>query len=185
MTDSFAGVPLRARSRLHTPAGPMTALATARGVAGLVFDTDRHHPGPFDDVSVDDDDPHLQAARRWLASYWQGEDPPRQDVPLDLHGTPFQQAVWRALLRIPQGVTWTYGEVSRAAVGRDAPRATGAAIGRNPVAVLVPCHRVVGADGSLTGYAAGLECKRRLLAHEGHVAAAVVPRAAGSAGRAS
>ena len=84
-----------------------------------------------------------------------------------MHGTLFQRAVWQVLLKIPQGRTWTYGEVA-ASVGHGAvPRATGTAIGRNPVAVLVPCHRVIGANGSLTGYAGGLPLKERLLQHEG------------------
>ena len=88
-------------------------------------------------------------------------------MPLDLHGTPFQQAVWQALLRIPFGRTRSYGQVA-AEVGSGAvPRATGTAVGRNPVSILVPCHRVLGADGSLTGYAGGLPRKQRLLVHEG------------------
>lgn len=175
MKDSLAGVPLRARTRVQTPAGPMTALATADGLAALVFDTDRHHPGPFDPIPVDDQDEHLQAASRWLQAYWRGEDPPPQQVRLDLHGTPFQRAAWQALLRIPRGCTWTYGELAREVAGGTSARAVGTAIGRNPVAVLVPCHRVVGADGALTGYAAGLDCKRRLLVHEGIASAAAAP----------
>ena len=107
MNDSLAGVPLRARCRVQTPAGPMTALATADGLAALVFDTDRHHPGPFDGVPDDDDDVHLRAARQWLDAYWRGEDPPTHEVRLDLHGTPFQRAVWQALLGIPRGRTRT------------------------------------------------------------------------------
>ena len=167
MTDAFDGVPLRARARFETPAGPMTALATDKGLAALLFDTDRHHPGPFDAVPLDERHPHLRATREWLAAYWRGADLPASDVTLDLHGTAFQRAVWQVLLRIPLGRTWTYGDVAREVGPGAAPRATGAAIGRNPVAVLVPCHRVIGASGSLTGYAAGLPCKEQLLQHEG------------------
>jgi methylated-DNA-[protein]-cysteine S-methyltransferase len=167
MTDAFAGLRLRARDRIDTPAGVMTALATEAGLAALLFDNDRHHAGPFDHVPRHPQDRHVKAARDWLAAYWRGEDPGASDVALDLHGTTFQVAVWQVLLRIPQGSTWTYGDVARAVGGDAVPRATGAAIGRNPVAVLVPCHRVIGADGSLTGYAAGLPCKERLLQHEG------------------
>jgi methylated-DNA-[protein]-cysteine S-methyltransferase len=88
-------------------------------------------------------------------------------VALDLHGTPFQRAVWKALLAIEPGHTSTYGEIARAAGSPAGVRAAGAAIGRNPVGVIVPCHRVIGANGSLTGYAGGLTRKERLLQHEG------------------
>lgn len=162
----FDGVPLVARDVIDTPLGPMTALATARGLAALLFASDQHDSGPFD-VPLVPADPHLQAARRWLERYWRGADPDLEGLQFDLHGTLFQRAVWQVLLRIPLGRTWTYGDVA-AAVGRGAvPRATGTAIGRNPVAVIVPCHRVIGANGSLTGYAGGLALKERLLQHEG------------------
>jgi methylated-DNA-[protein]-cysteine S-methyltransferase len=99
-------------------------------------------------------------------------------LPLAARGTPFQRAVWAALLRIPAGSTASYGEVARAAGHPGAARATGAAIGRNPIAIVVPCHRVIGADGTLTGYASGLERKRWLLAHEAQaLALALAPRA--------
>jgi methylated-DNA-[protein]-cysteine S-methyltransferase len=160
------GVPLIARAEIDTPIGPMTALATARGLAALLFRTDKYHPGPFD-VPIDDAHAHVRGARRWLDSYWAGEDPDTGALRFDLHGTPFQRAVWQVLLQIPLGRTWTYGEVA-AKVGRGAvPRATGTAIGRNPVAVIVPCHRVIGVNGSLTGYAGGLPLKEKLLLREG------------------
>ncbi len=84
-------------------------------------------------------------------------------VPLSLTGNPFEQRVWRALLEIPYGETTSYGEIARGIGSPDAPRAVGLANGRNPVALIVPCHRVIGADGSLTGYGGGLERKRLLL----------------------
>jgi methylated-DNA-[protein]-cysteine S-methyltransferase len=86
---------------------------------------------------------------------------------LDLRGTPFQRAVWTALQTLPAGATSTYAAMAKEAGSPAAVRAAGAAIGRNPVSVIVPCHRVLGRDGSLTGYAGGLERKRALLAHEG------------------
>jgi methylated-DNA-[protein]-cysteine S-methyltransferase len=88
------------------------------------------------------------------------------DLPLAARGTPFQRAVWDALLTIPHGATSTYGEIARAAGFPGSARAAGAAIGRNPLTIIVPCHRVIGADGTLTGYASGLDRKRWLLAHE-------------------
>jgi methylated-DNA-[protein]-cysteine S-methyltransferase len=169
ITQAFAGVPLAAQATIDTPIGPLTALATAEGLAGLWFDAQKHHPGDLD-APVDADHPHIAAARRWLEAYWAGKNPSPRDVALDLHGTPFQRAVWKALLAIPLGRTKSYGEIA-AQVAQSGiaavPRATGAAVGRNPVSILVPCHRVIGADGSLTGYAGGLPRKERLLQHEG------------------
>jgi methylated-DNA-[protein]-cysteine S-methyltransferase len=164
--QAFSGVPLAAQATIDTPIGPVTALATNKGVAGLWFDAQKHHPGDLD-APVDARNPHIMAMQRWLDAYWAGNDPSPNDVPLDLHGTLFQRAVWKALLTIPLGETRTYGEVA-AQVGAGAvPRATGTAVGRNPVSILVPCHRVIGANGSLTGYAGGLPRKEKLLQHEG------------------
>lgn len=158
---------LQAQCRLDSPLGPLTAAATAGGLAGLWFDGQAHHPGPLA-TPVDPDHPVLQAAARALARCWTGQAP-AQAVPLDLHGTPFQRAVWLALLAIPRGHTSTYGAVAHAAGRPAAVRAAGAAIGRNPVSVLVPCHRVLGAQGQLTGYAGGLPRKKALLALEAGV----------------
>lgn len=157
---------LQARSRIPTPLGTMTAAASATGLAGLWFDDQAHHPGPLA-VPVDDRHPHLQAAARALAAYFNGAATPLDGVALDLHGTPFQRAVWQALIALPRGATSTYGRIAAAAGSPAAVRAAGAAIGRNPVSVLVPCHRVLGAKGALTGYAAGLERKKALLRLEG------------------
>jgi methylated-DNA-[protein]-cysteine S-methyltransferase len=89
------------------------------------------------------------------------------DLPLRLEGTPFQQRVWKSLTEIPYGETWSYGELAKRIGNPNASRAVGLANGSNPIAILVPCHRVIGADGSLTGYGGGLDRKRWLLAHEG------------------
>ncbi len=155
-----------AQAEIPTPLGAMVALATEQGLAALWFDARERYP-ECADVPDDPDHPHIAAARRWLAAYWAGDDTGDIDVPLDLHGSLFQRAVWAELQRIPRGRTRTYGEVA-AAVGAGAvPRATGSACGANPVGVIVPCHRVVGANGSLTGFAAGLPRKEKLLVHEG------------------
>ena len=164
--QAFAGVPLVAQAVLDAPIGPLTALATVHGIAGLWFDDQTHHPGALD-APIDATNPHIVALRRWLDAYWAGLDPSPETVTLDLHGTSFQRAVWKALLTIPFGRTRSYGEVAAQVGGGAVPRATGAAVGRNPVSILVPCHRVIGANGSLTGYAGGLPRKERLLQHEG------------------
>ena len=160
---------LVAQCRLDSPFGPMTAAATDAGLAGLWFDGQAHHPGPLP-VPVNTSHPVLAAAARALAAYFTGHPQPLDKVALDLHGTPFQQAVWQALQALPRGSTRSYGQIAAAAGSPAAVRAAGAATGRNPVSILVPCHRVLGRDGSLTGYAGGLPIKKALLKLEGIVA---------------
>lgn len=160
----------QAQCRVDSPLGLLTLAASAHGLRGAWFDGQRHHPGPMD-APVDAAHPLLQAAQRALAAYWRSPASPQalqacRELPLDLQGTPFQRAVWAALRAIPPGQTRRYGDIARAVDRPAAVRAVGAAIGRNPVSVLVPCHRVLGADGSLTGYAGGLSRKQWLLAHE-------------------
>ena len=157
---------LQAQSRIDTPLGTMTAAATANGLAGLWFDGQAHHPGPRA-VPVDPQHAHLRLAASAVQAYFDGAGQPLQGVSLDMHGTAFQQAVWQALIALPRGATSTYGQIASAAGSPAAVRAAGAAIGRNPVSVLVPCHRVLGRDGSLTGYAGGLHRKTALLQAEG------------------
>jgi methylated-DNA-[protein]-cysteine S-methyltransferase len=163
---AFEGVPLAAQAVIDSPVGPLTALATNKGLAGLWFDAQKHHPGDLD-APVDAKHPHIVAVQRWLDAYWAKQNPSPRDVRLDLHGTPFQRAVWQALLGIAFGRTRTYGEIASQVGNGAVPRATGTAVGRNPVSILVPCHRVIGANGSLTGYAGGLPRKEKLLQHEG------------------
>ena len=151
---------------MESALGGVTLAATDQGLAGVWFDEQRHSP----DTSGWIDAPEhlvLQQAAAQLSAYFEGRCD-AFDMPLDLsHGTEFQQAVWQALLRIPRGGTTSYGRLG-ADIGRPAAvRAEGAAVGRNPISVVVPCHRVVGSDGSLTGYAGGLDRKARLLQLEG------------------
>jgi methylated-DNA-[protein]-cysteine S-methyltransferase len=149
-----------ARARYRSPLGWLTIEASDRGVMGIAFG-ERGTPGPAVSALARG---HLEAARAALRDYFAGR-PPHLPA-LDLQGSDFQRRVWRALLDIPWGEVRTYGEVAAALGAPGAARAVGAANGRNPVAVLVPCHRVVGAGGRLGGYSGGLELKRRLLAHE-------------------
>jgi methylated-DNA-[protein]-cysteine S-methyltransferase len=167
MKRPLNGLGIVALADLPTPLGTMTALTTPNGLAALWFDARERYAAQLVDARENAAHPHIAATRRWLEAYWDGADTAALTVPLDLHGTLFQRAVWQQLLRIPRGQTRTYGEVA-AGVGAGAvARATGAACGANPVGVIVPCHRVVGANGSLTGFAAGLPRKERLLQHEG------------------
>ena len=157
---------LQAQTRLATSMGELTAAATHAGLAGLWFDDQNHHPGLLG-VPVDPAQPWLAAAARALTAYFDGATDPLLGLSLDLHGTDFQRAVWRALQALPRGSTASYGEIAVAAGHPAAVRAVGAAIGRNPVSILVPCHRVIGRNGSLTGYAGGLHRKEALLQREG------------------
>lgn len=145
--------------------GPITLAASATGLAGAWFTDQRHYPDTTG-WTADDRHPLLQQAMAQLRQFLAGE---RRgfDLPLDLDaGTAFQRCVWQALLQIPVGTTCTYGALG-ARIGKPAAvRAVGAAVGRNPLSIIVPCHRVVGADGALTGYAGGLPRKAALLALE-------------------
>lgn len=154
------------KARWPGPLGAMIVAATGKGVAGVWFEGQRHMPDP----SAWPDEPqhpHIRAAVTQLAQYFEGKRA-AFDLPLDLAaGTPFQQSVWRALLAIPHGATTNYGALSTGLGAPGAARAVGAAVGRNPVSIVVPCHRVLGSGGALTGYAGGLERKTALLKLEG------------------
>jgi methylated-DNA-[protein]-cysteine S-methyltransferase len=154
------------KARYQSPLGPMIVAATARGLAGVWFEGQRHLPD-HSNWPVQADHPVLRQAQVQLAEYFGGHRS-SFDLPLDLQGgTAFQRSVWDALLAIPRGGTTSYGTLSRSIGQPAAVRAVGAAVGRNPLSIVVPCHRVVGADGSLTGYAGGLERKTALLRLEG------------------
>ncbi len=152
-------------TQMDTRLGLVTLAATDHGLAGLWFAQQKHHP----DIQAwrrDDSHPWLVQAGAELAQYLQGV---RTDfsVALDLRsGSEFQQSVWRALGAIAHGDTTSYGAISRQIGRPSAVRAVGAAVGRNPISMIVPCHRVLGANGALTGYAGGLARKTALLALE-------------------
>ena len=151
--------------RIETPLGPLTAARSATGLSGLWFDKQKHHPGVLDVPEDDGSDAVLSATAAALTAYFSGK--PFTLPPLDPAGTAFQREVWQALLAIAPGQPSTYGALAGRLGRASAARALGAAVGRNPISVLVPCHRVVGADGSLTGYAGGLDRKKALLSLEG------------------
>jgi methylated-DNA-[protein]-cysteine S-methyltransferase len=148
---------------MESPVGTLTLTAVDGRLTGLHMDGQRHAPTSSEDWERDDDG--LAAVVDQLEAYFAGS---REtfDVPLDLHGTDFQRRVWAGLLEIPYGETMSYGELARRVARPGASRAVGLANGRNPVAIIVPCHRVIGADGTLTGYGGGLDRKVWLLDHE-------------------
>jgi methylated-DNA-[protein]-cysteine S-methyltransferase len=162
-----------------SPLGTMLMTANARALTGLYFQGQRYAPEPAEAWVSRDELPVFAQTRAWLAAYFSGRLP-RVDVPLAANGTDFQCAVWRQIGAIPSGETITYAELARRAGYPAAVRAAGAATGRNPISLLIPCHRVVGSNGSLTGYAGGLERKRRLLALEASCAGGAAPTVQGS-----
>ena len=151
---------------VDSPLGPLTLVADGDALVGVYMAGQAHRPGDERlGAPAPDDDPTLVAAADELADYFAGR---RTEFALPLHpaGTDFQRAVWDAIAAIPYGETATYTELAQQVGRPTATRAVGAAVGRNPLSVVVPCHRVLGAGGSLTGYAGGLDRKRLLLALE-------------------
>ena len=114
-----------------------------------------------------DDLPIFRQTCQWLDAYFAGLEPDPAELPLAPQGTPFQQAVWAQLLTIPMGNSRTYGQIAQALGKPRACQAVGQAVGRNPIGIIIPCHRILGAGGTLTGFAWGLEKKKWLLRHEG------------------
>lgn len=158
--------PATVQTLCDSPLGPVRLAASEAGLCGLWFEGQRHQPDPAPWPAAPQH-PLLQQAGQQLRDYFAGQRT-TFDVALDLRGgTALQQAVWQALLQIPFGACCSYGELA-ARIGKPAAaRAVGAAVGRNPVSILVPCHRVLGAGGALTGYAGGLARKQALLQREG------------------
>jgi methylated-DNA-[protein]-cysteine S-methyltransferase len=147
------------RTVVDSPIGTLGLVASGQGLRAVVFEADGMHAGGRS--------PILAKAAAQLEAYFDG-DLETFDLPLELYGTEFQRRCWLALASIPYGQTVSYGEQSRRlGLGIDAARAVGAANGQNPLPIVLPCHRVIGADGSLTGFGAGLDVKRFLLEHEG------------------
>jgi O-6-methylguanine DNA methyltransferase len=163
------------RAVLTTPIGDLLALDSGEGLCALEF------MGPEKRLTrlearlrrwfppheiADRDTPTTARTRAWLDAYFAGESADIDDVPLDARGADFEKRVWAALRAIPAGETTSYGSIAKALGSAGASRAVGAANGANPIAIIVPCHRVIGASGSLTGYGGGLDRKTWLLDHE-------------------
>ncbi len=151
---------------VSSPIGDLRVIGSESGVRAVLWPNERPGRVTIGHEVVADTDGRLDMAVQQLEEYFAGR---RREftLPLVLRGTDFQRAVWRRLAEIPYGRTATYGELARAIDRPNAARAVGAATGLNPLSVLIPCHRLVGSGGSLTGFAGGLEAKRWLLRHEG------------------
>lgn len=160
MTYKFKTIP--------SPVGALTLVASDAGLTAILWEDDRPGRVKLGDLEEAPEHPVLAEAERQLQGYFAGERK-RFDVPLDFRGTDFQKRVWAALLTIPFGETRSYGEIARQIGRPGASRAVGAANGRNPISIIAPCHRVIGSNGSLTGFAGGLAAKELLLGMERRV----------------
>lgn len=150
---------------VSSPLGLLTLAAEDGKLIGLWLENQkRFRAGVPADAPTDPAAAPFSQARAWLDTYFAGQRP-AVDFPLDPRGTDLQRRVWQALRDVPYGQTTTYGQLAKKL--QSSPRAVGGAVGRNPLSILIPCHRVLGADGSLTGYAGGIERKRLLLTLEG------------------
>lgn len=154
-----------------SPLGSITLSSDGAALTGLWFDGQKYFGATLSEEQAEKALPVFDETRRWLDAYFQGKDP-GATLPLAPKGTPFQKAVWDILRTIPRGATLTYGEIAlqvARAMGRVhmSPQAVGGAVGHNPISILIPCHRVVGQSGSLTGYAGGVDKKLWLLTLEG------------------
>ena len=163
-------------TEIPSPLGPLGLRATARGLTGLFMEEHRHGPAPAERAGWTRDEAPFAQARAQLTEYFAGT---RTDftLPLDrdgLGGTPFQRRVWAALAAIGYGETITYGELARRLGQPAAVRAVGLANGRNPLSIIVPCHRVTGTGGKLTGYGGGMARKGMLLALEARTCGALL-----------
>ncbi len=152
-------------TRYESPLGSILLAADQTGLTGLWFVGQKYFPSFSDGDFFENETPVLTEAKHWLSLYFSGKEPDFLP-PLHPQGSSFRQAVWNVLLTIPRGQTMTYGEIARRLNVRSA-QAVGGAVGHNPISILIPCHRVVGSDGSLTGYAGGLARKEWLLHLEG------------------
>lgn len=154
----------------QSPIGGILLAADETGLTGLWFDREKYYADHLNPEHEEKDTPVLKQAKEWLAIYFSGKEPPFYP-PLHMIGTPFQLSVWKILQKIPYGKTITYGEIAKEiaeqkGISRMSAQAVGGAVGHNPISIIVPCHRVVGTNGSLTGYAGGIDKKAKLLALE-------------------
>jgi methylated-DNA-[protein]-cysteine S-methyltransferase len=151
---------------VRSPVGVLTLIASGDGLAAILWENDRPGRVRLDVVAEDAKHPVLVETERQLAEYFAGRRK-AFDLTLDFAGTEFQKKVWRALLTIPFGETRTYAQIAKQVGDPKAVRAVGAANGRNPISIVAPCHRVIGSNGKLTGFAGGLDVKAQLLRLEG------------------
>jgi len=156
-----------------TPVGNITLASDGENLLGLWNEGQKYHGNQiFKGMKANDNLPVFDTAKKWIDAYFAGKKPVISELPLKPIGGEFRQAVWQTLCEIPYGEVITYGEIAKKMAAKRnkksmANQAVGGAVGHNPLSIIIPCHRVVGANGSLTGYAGGLKIKTKLLEHEG------------------
>lgn len=159
--------------RYQSPLGEVLAASDGESILGLWIEGQKYFLSTVKSTVVQKEDlPVFLSVKRWLDEYFEGKAPDISRIPLAPRGSEFRQRVWNILLKIPYGQVTTYGEIAKEVakqMGRErmSAQAVGGAVGHNPISILIPCHRVIGADGSLTGYAGGIEKKEWLLRLEG------------------
>lgn len=156
----------------QSPIGALTLVCDETALIGVWLQGQKHFLAGISKPVLQRETEVLLQTKTWLDQYFHGENPNHSDIPMNPRGTVFQKRVWHLVQEIPYGEVRTYSQLAKALIrntdsGRMSAQAVGGAVGRNPILILIPCHRVVGADGSLTGYAGGIETKRWLLCHEG------------------
>lgn len=154
-------------SEYDSPVGRLSAVCSECAVLGVWIEGQKYFLSKYNAAACtrrDNDIMHL--CFDWLDAYFAGKRPAITSVPLDARGSDFQKLVWEKLIQIPYGETTTYGAIAKSISPKMSAQAVGGAVGHNPVSIIIPCHRVVGADGSLTGYAGGVDIKRKLLMFE-------------------
>lgn len=145
-----------------SPLGRITIASDGEALVGLWLEGQKYFAGAVGEMTEKEDLPVFDRTEDWLNRYFAGSAPDSKELPLAPMGSPFRQAVWNLLLRIPYGRVTTYGEIAKA-LGCKSAQAVGGAVGHNPISIIIPCHRVVGSSGQLTGYAGGLDKKGYLL----------------------
>lgn len=158
--------------KYESPVGNLTIASGADGLKGLWLEGQKYFGSGIDLPMEEGESAHLASARSWLDSYFKGENPSLDELSLVPDGSEFRQVIWQLLCEIPQGEVRTYGDLAKDAAKRlgkvrMSAQATGGAVGHNPIGIIIPCHRVVGAGGNLTGYAGGIKRKLQLLELEG------------------
>ena len=147
--------------RLNTKLGEITLASDGENLIGLWLDGQKHFLGTIKGEIKECNMPIFDLAKKWLEIYFSGEEP-NIKLPIKLKGTPFRMKVWEVLKKIPYGQVVTYGDIAKS-LGIKSARAVGGAVGHNPISIIIPCHRVIGANGKLTGYAGGIDKKIALL----------------------
>jgi len=145
-----------------SPVGALTVASDGENIIGLWLEGQKYFAATLSGEAIEKELPVFEEARHWLDIYFSGREPDFLP-PLAPRGSEFRRTVWGELLRIPYGETVSYGEIAKRLGGKTSARAVGGAVGHNPISIIIPCHRVVGAKGSLTGYAGGVEKKKQFL----------------------